>query len=214
MHPQAELLDVLDESGEKTGAVKERAEVHAAGDWHRVFHLWVAREDGTMILQRRSRHKELEPDKVDVTVGGHLRAGESVFDALREAEEEVGLEVRPELLIHLGSWRSERSYPDAIDREHQEVFAYLCDWPLESFSLDCREVYLLYEVPLARLIDLYRDGTPVPVTGFDCQFRNNDALLVADDLIAQARTTSCEQLEELRDWLEKGKGEEDRLKDV
>jgi isopentenyldiphosphate isomerase len=196
-----ELLDVLDDHGQPTGRSKARTEVHAGGDWHRVFHLWVVREDGTLILQRRSRFKDLEPEKVDVTVGGHLRAGESVFGGAREVEEELGLEVGAERLVHLGSWRSERSYPGHIDREFQEVFVTLCDWPLDRYSLDCREVYLLYEVPLARAIDLYRHGTPLPAAGFDCQFRTNDALLIETDLIEQARVSTAEQLEALAAWL-------------
>jgi isopentenyldiphosphate isomerase len=196
-----ELLDVLDESGAATGVTKARSAVHRDGDWHRVLHVWVAREDGTLILQRRSRFKDLEPGKVDVTVGGHLRAGESVLDAAREAEEEIGLEIRPERLAHLGTWRSDRCYPEALDREFQEVFALICDWPLERYSPDCREVYLLYEVPLERAIELYRHGTAVPVAGYDCQFRKNDALLIAEDLIEQARTDVAEQLQALAAWL-------------
>jgi isopentenyldiphosphate isomerase len=196
-----ELLDVLNESGSATGRTKARAQVHRDGDWHRVFHLWIVRDDGTLVLQRRSRHKDLEPNKVDVTVGGHIRAGESVFDAAREVEEELGLEVGPERLSFLGTWRSERGYAGATDREFQEVFALVNDWPLESYSLDCREVYLLYEIPLKRAIELYRDSSPVPVAGFDCQLRRNDALLVEEDLIDQARAIVSEQLEALSVWL-------------
>lgn len=199
---QDELLDVLDESGKATGVRKPRSEVHAAGDWHRVFHLWIVRENGKVLLQKRSRHKDLEPEKVDVTVGGHLSAGESVFDAVREVEEEIGLEVQPEQLSHLGGWRSERNYPNAVDREVQEVFALVNDWPLEEYALDCREVYLLYEVPISRLLDLYRNGTALPAAGYDCQQRVNDALLIEDDLIAQARVTVSEQLEALASWLQ------------
>ena len=202
MHPQDELLDVLDESGEKTGTTKPRSEVHRDGDWHKVFHLWIIREDGALVLQRRSRNKDLEPNKVDVTVGGHLAAGESVFDASREVEEELGLAVTPERLAYLGSWKSERRYDGSVDREFQEVFALVNDWQLEEYSLDCKEVYLLYEIPLKRAIELYRDGIPVPVPGFDCQRRRNDALLVADDLISQARGTVVEQLYALEGWLE------------
>lgn len=201
MSSDDELLDILDESGSVTGETRPREEVHRSGDWHRVFHLWIVRDNGTLLLQRRSRHKDLEPNKVDVTVGGHLRAGESVFDAVREVEEEIGLEVQPERLVHLGSWRSERSYPEARDREFQEVFALICDWPLDRYSLDCQEVYILYELPLSRALALYRDGAPVPAAGYDCQYRINDALLVEDDLIEQARVCVSEQLEALSAWL-------------
>jgi isopentenyldiphosphate isomerase len=54
-----ELLEVLDEAGEPTGARKARAEVHRDGDWHRAFHLWVMHPDGHVLLQRRSRAKDL-----------------------------------------------------------------------------------------------------------------------------------------------------------
>ncbi|MEX2543294.1 MAG: NUDIX domain-containing protein [Trueperaceae bacterium] len=209
MSSDDELLDVLDESGSLTGETRTREEVHRSGAWHRVFHLWIVRDsgthsgtnNGTLLLQRRSLHKDLEPNKVDVTVGGHLRAGESVFDAVREVEEEIGLEVQPERLVHLGSWRSERSYPEARDREFQEVFALICDWPLDRYSLDCREVYILYELPLSRALALYREGAPVPAAGYDCQYRINDALLVEDDLIEQARASVSEQLAALSTWL-------------
>ena len=201
MSQLAELLDVLDETGAKTGEIKPRDAVHRDGDWHRVFHLWIVRSDGTLILQRRSRHKELEPNRVDVTVGGHLGAGESVFGATREVQEELGLAVGPERLAFLGTWKTQRHYERAIDREFQEVFALVNEWSLEEYSLACDEVYLLYEIPLERAIQLYREGTPVPVAGFDCQLRRNDALLVPEDLIEQARKSVSEQLEALAGWL-------------
>ena len=46
-------------------------------------------------LQRRSDGKDLAPGKVDVAVGGHLAAGETWVDALREADEELVLPLAP-----------------------------------------------------------------------------------------------------------------------
>lgn len=201
-----ELLDVLDDSGAATGESKLRDHVHRDGDWHRVFHLWIVRSSGNLLMQRRARHKRIEPNKVDVTVGGHLVAGESVFNAVREVEEEIGLEVRPERLSCLGTWRSERHYPGWVDREFQETYVLLDDRPLEEFFLDCREVYVLYDVPLERAVELYRDGTPLPAPGFDCRQRVNDALLISDDLISEARPVVLEQLESALRWLEAADG--------
>ena len=181
---------------------KPREAVHRDGEWHRVFHLWVVRSDGRVLLQRRSRFKAVAPGKVDVTVGGHLRAGETAFDAVREVEEEIGLRVEPVRLALLGNWRTELVAEGLVDREHAEVFALVDDGPLEEFRLDCQEVYLLYEAPLEGLIALYRDGRPLPVPGFDCQRRRNDALLIGDDLIGGAREVTVQQLEALRAWME------------
>jgi len=204
-----ELFDVLDDTGTPTGRAKRRAAVHRDGDWHRAFHLWVVHPDGYVLLQRRSREKDLAPGKVDVSVGGHLRAGEVWLHALREAEEEIGLEVGPADVEFLGTERSERCYPDgSIDREFQDVYVSLVlDRALHDYHLRCDEVLVLYEAPLARVIELYRDGRPLPVAGWDCQQRRNDALLVPGDLIAEGRAGTLASLERLAAWwVERGGG--------
>ena len=197
----SELIDVLDEQGAPTGISKPRDAIHRDGDWHRAFHLWLVREDHHLLLQRRARSKDLESGKVDVTVGGHYRAGEGINEVVREADEEIGLDLNPVQLSHLGTWKSERVYAHAVDREFQEVYVLVNEQPLDEFQLNCKEVYLLYEVPLERAIALYRDGSHVPVPGFDCQRRENNALLVEDDLIGQARAVTVEALEAIRSWL-------------
>jgi isopentenyldiphosphate isomerase len=197
-----EVLDLLDEHGTPTGATKARADVHRDGDWHRAFHLWVMHPDGYVVLQRRSRAKDLAPGKVDVSVGGHLRAGEIWLDALCEAEEEIGLTLGPGDVEPLGTVRSERGYPDgSLDREFQDVYAMLAEGrELQDYELRCDEVAVLYEAPLERLIELYREGRPLPVAGWDCQQRRNDALLVPEDLIAEGREDTLEALEWLAAW--------------
>ena len=202
MADDTEILDLLDEHGKPTGETKVRAEVHRDGDWHRAFHLWVMHPDGYVLLQRRSGTKDLAPGKVDVSVGGHLRAGEIWLDALREAEEEIGLEVGPADVEFLGTERSDRRYPDgSIDRELQDVYVTLVPGrALHDYHLRCDEVLVLYEAPLARAIELYRDGRPLPVAGWDCQRRRNDALLVPEDLIAEGRAGTVASLERLAAW--------------
>lgn len=197
-----EPLDVLDEHGHPTGEVKPRAEVHRDGDWHRAFHLWVLHPDGYVMLQRRAPGKDLAGGKVDVSVAGHLRSGETLLDALREAEEEIGLELRPGQVEFLETLRSERRYPDGrVDREFQDVYATVVEGrTLSDYFLRCEEVTVLYEASLARVLELYRDGAPLPVAGWDCQQRHNDALLVAEDVIAEGREATLASLERLAAW--------------
>jgi isopentenyldiphosphate isomerase len=199
--PADELLELLDDDGAPLGRGKERARVHADGDWHRAFHLWVVREGRLVLLQRRSRQKDLEGGRIDVSVGGHVRVGETLVDLVREAEEEIGLVVRPGQLVFLGSIRSVRTYEDALDREVQDVYAVRDERPLTEYALACDEVDVLYEVPVERAIDLYREGRYVAAAGYDCQRRVSNALLVEDDLIEQGRAHTARALEWLRDWL-------------
>lgn len=197
-----EWLEVLDAEGAPTGVRKRRFEVHRDGDWHRSFHLWVVKEGRTVLVQRRSSLKDLEPGKVDVSVGGHFRAGEGLTEVVREAEEELGLVVSPHELHYLGARRAVRVYPKMIDREVQEVYVMRAERPLEDYFLDCREVAVLYEAPIEGFIALCRHGGYLPVSGFDCQQRANHALLIPDDLIEQARSDQAEVLERILGWLD------------
>lgn len=195
-----ELLDVLDDVGMPTGSTRARRAVHAEGDWHRTFHLWVVREGNLVVVQRRSRSKAIEPRRLDVTVGGHFRAGETLLDVVREAEEEIGLVVRPGQLTYLGTTRAVRSYEGTLDREFQDVYALRDERPLTAYTLRCDEVETLYEVPIDAFIDLVRTGRYVAATGYDCMQRVSNALLIVDDLVPQGRELAARVLERLRDW--------------
>ncbi len=197
-----EFLDVLTEEGVPTGRSKRRADVHRDGDWHRSFHLWIVKEERYVLFQRRSQRKDLEPGKIDVTVGGHFSAGETLKEVLREPYEELGLDLSPRDISHLTTRKAERFYEGATDREFQEVYVMRCDKRLEEYGLNRQEVYALYEVPLERAIDLYRIGESVAAAGFDAYGRENNALLFAADLIEQAREDVAKTLEEIRAWLE------------
>lgn len=195
-----ERFDVLDEQGRPTGETKPRSSVHRDGDWHRAVHVWIVDAEDRVLLQRRSPAKDLAGGKIDVTVGGHLRAGEAWPHALREVEEEIGVPVDVMDVQRLGTVRSERVYEHAVDRELQEVFAMRRDAPLDDYRLDPREVDTLYAVPLARAVELWRDGRHVPVEGWDAQARPSHALLHVGDLIEEARASTLEELLRLAAW--------------
>ena len=163
-----ELFDVYRADGEPTGRTKPRAAVHRDGDWHRAVHVWVAgRDDETgpfLLMQRRSRAKDTWPGVLDVTVGGHYRAGESLADTLRETEEEIGVTVTLGSLIPLGIRVTAWEEPETglYDRELQDVFLLLDDRPLVDYRPHPAELAELLRIPLAALIDLQR-GNPEPI---------------------------------------------------
>lgn len=198
----AELLDVLDEQGRPTGETKPRGLVHRDGDWHRAVHVWLVRSDGDVVLQRRSADKEIEPLRLDVSVGGHLQAGELDIDAVREVEEELGLFLKPGALHHLLTLTTERRYPGVTDREHQEVYVVRDDTPLAHYVLKPDEVEVVYEVPLGRALALFETGAHVPAPGHDAMRRVNNALLVADDLPSQGRDSLAQELRAVAAWHE------------
>lgn len=147
-----ELFDLCDEQGRPLGRSKPRRLVHRDGDWHRSLHLWVVIEDRShqeqLLLQRRSLAKDTQPGALDLAVAGHLGAGESPLDALREAEEEIGLHVVASLVTRLGVRRRVHACPPVLDREVQEVFFTRTDRTLESLGGDPAEVASLVTLPL------------------------------------------------------------------
>jgi len=195
-----ERFDVLDEQGRPTGETKPRSAVHRDGDWHRAVHVWIVDADDRVLLQRRSPAKDLAGGKIDVTVGGHLRAGEAWPNALREVEEEIGVPVDVMDVHALGTVVSERIYPHAVDRELQEVFAMRRGAPLDGYRLDPSEVDTIYAVPLVRAVELWRDGRHVPAEGWDAQARPSHALLHTGDLIDEARGSTLDELLRLAQW--------------
>jgi isopentenyldiphosphate isomerase/intracellular septation protein A len=59
---------------------------------HPVIHVHIINSKGDIFLQKRSKNKEIQPDKWDTAVGGHVQVGETVDHALvRESEEELGI---------------------------------------------------------------------------------------------------------------------------
>lgn len=172
--PQDEPFDVLDADGQPTGIVKPRGEVHRDGDWHRGLHIWVYGFDEDdrpyVLFQRRSQGKDTWPGALDVTVGGHYRAGETLEDTLRETEEEIGLAARTDELVTLGQRFADAHGPGYIDRELNDVYALRCDLPLAEFRLHPEEVDGIVAVDLEHAIALF-DGSavsiPVRETGLD-----------------------------------------------
>jgi isopentenyl-diphosphate delta-isomerase len=72
--------------------VKMKSEAHAIGLWHRAAHIWIYNSKGEVLLQLRSKDKDLFPNRWDISVAGHVTAGEKVeTSAVREISEEIGL---------------------------------------------------------------------------------------------------------------------------
>jgi isopentenyldiphosphate isomerase len=59
-----------------------------------VVHVVVRNKSGELLMQLRSKDKDIQPDKWDTSVGGHIHSGEEIPVAVvRETKEEIGLKV-------------------------------------------------------------------------------------------------------------------------
>lgn len=169
----SELFDIFDESLAHIG-VKAREAVHRDGDWHQVFHCWVVGRERSgeeyAVLQIRADDKDMYPGKIDISAAGHLEAGESVADGLREIEEELGLRVKFADLVPLGSRLGIARYRDMIDCQICHVFLYECHLPLYAYNYCKDEIKALLKLPLAaglRLLAGELDRLQVATVGYE-----------------------------------------------
>ncbi len=120
-----ELLEVYDPDGHPTGVAKPRGAVHRDGDWHLAFFCWVARPGPNgieLLLQQRALRKDVFPGQFDASSAGHVRFGETLEEAAREVEEELGIRVELAELIGLPRHRQQHHHPNGlIDREHHAL---------------------------------------------------------------------------------------------
>lgn len=123
-----ELLDVLDDNGIKTGIILLRSEVHKKGLWHRIIVVAIINEKNEILIQQRSHNKDKNPDMWDISVTGHLSAGQdSLTAATREISEEVsvslGYSVEVKDFRFMFSFRKEEKVSDNhLDRQFYDFF--------------------------------------------------------------------------------------------
>jgi isopentenyldiphosphate isomerase len=152
-----ELFDVVDADGTPTGEVKRRADVHCDGDWHRAIHVWIYGVDATgpfILFNWRSLLKDTMPGRLDVTVGGHLGAGETVADAFREIEEEIGAALDPARFEFLFR---RQAYGDT-EREVQDVFLVRDDRDLAAYQPNPAELAGLVRLSLATARTIFAES--------------------------------------------------------
>ena len=154
----SEYFDIYDEEQRHIG-VKSRDEVHRDGYWHQVFHCWVIGSDADgspfVILQKRADDKQMYAGKIDLSAAGHLEAGESVRDGIRELEEELGLCVKFEELVPLGRRVDVKKSNGLVDYQICHVFFYECDRRLSEYVYQADEIAGLLKLPIADGLRLF-----------------------------------------------------------
>jgi isopentenyldiphosphate isomerase len=119
-----EFVDVLNEFGTPTGEVKLKSEVHAKGLFHPTIHVWFYTLKGDLLFQKRAFSKNTFPGLWDVSVAGHISAGEKIIDsAIREVKEEIGLTVSESDLKKVGVHKCiQKHNENLVDCEFHHIF--------------------------------------------------------------------------------------------
>jgi isopentenyldiphosphate isomerase len=158
-----EQIDVLNEDGTFTGVVKDKEQIHIDGDWHRAVHIWFVNSKNEVLLQRRAKTKINHPDMWDISVAGHVSAGEgALISALREIEEEIGVTINESELTRIGELKSQSVQNDNtyFNNEINDVYLVRKDIDLTEMTKQDSEVDGLMYIAIDDFKKWIEDGNP------------------------------------------------------
>ena len=137
-----EFIDILTTEGAPTGRTALKSEAHKNGWFHATAHIWLFTTDKKILLQKRALTKKVFPGIWDISVAGHIGAGEEILEgAKREIFEEIGLELKEEDLIKIGTRIHQVSHANGIqDNEHHHVFIAELKTSVKQLTLQKEEV--------------------------------------------------------------------------
>lgn len=137
-----ELIDILTPEGKSTGKTALKSEAHKNGWFHATAHIWFFTSDKRILLQKRALTKKVFPGIWDISVAGHIGAGEEILDgAKREVFEEIGLILENKDFIKIGTRIHQVNHENGIqDNEHHHVFIAELKTPISELTMQPEEV--------------------------------------------------------------------------
>ena len=152
-----EFVDIVDQDGRLSGDICLKSEAHKKGLWHPCVNIWLYNLKGDVLIQKRVADKDTFPDLWDISVAGHIGAGEIPLEAAqRELSEELGLEISIEKLQGIGTYLSDHKHHDElIDREFHYVYIVEFEGSIMDLRLQEEEVSEIKMIPLAEVIEVW-----------------------------------------------------------
>jgi 16S rRNA (adenine1518-N6/adenine1519-N6)-dimethyltransferase len=88
----AEIIDIVDQNDKVIGTAPRKG-IHNTDQLHRASHIFLINSEGQIWLELRAMHCDNYPGHYSSSAAGHISSGEDYLTgALREAEEELGIE--------------------------------------------------------------------------------------------------------------------------
>ncbi|SHK28490.1 Isopentenyldiphosphate isomerase [Maribacter aquivivus] len=154
-----ELIDILDADGNMTKTTAMKSEAHKNGWFHQTVHIWFYTKDGSILMQQRGKEKDVYPLLWDVSVAGHIGAGEDIItSALREIQEEIGLTILPSELEKIGIFKSVKNHSEVLkDYEFHHTFIAKLKSPFSTLQKQDSEVEALKLISLNEFSKVLKD---------------------------------------------------------
>lgn len=160
-----EMIDILDEkNGELTGKIISKKEAHKNGNWHGSIHILIVNNSETRtLLQKRCAKKELYPNMWDISVGGHISAGETpIITAQRELDEELGLNIKDYKIEQVDRIKEQLNNNGIISNEFVTIYIVKGDIDISNIRLQEDEVSEVKWCSKEELNQLISNGEILP----------------------------------------------------
>lgn len=161
-----ELIDILNNKGEKTGETCLKSEAHKKGIYHASVHIWIFDEAKNVLIQKRAANKDTFPNLWDISVAGHISTGEEpLTSALREVNEEIGMQLLKEQLHFIGTFKKRvHHHSHLIDNELHHIYMCQVEFNIDTLKIQKEEVSALQAIKLNELTKKVKTAVFVPRT--------------------------------------------------
>jgi isopentenyldiphosphate isomerase len=192
-----EYLDIYTDKFKHIGTC-EKKECHLKGYWHKVITVLVINpEKRTVYFQRKMPADKVVTENnalLDFTVGGHIQAGETEEDSVREIKEELLEDVPLSELVFLGIRQTAATVtPTYIANEFQYIYLYPTSKTLNDFNVNGDEIARLVEVDLDDALKLFFNEVE-SINSKEKYLDENQKYVINDRKITKKNFMECYQI--------------------
>ena len=138
-------------------------DIHQKGLWHQTVAFWLFNKEKKVVyLQLRGPKNRVGANTFDASSGGHLSAGETKEDGIRELKEELGLEVLKKSCLYFKMVKNQVHLPHYVNNEFCHIYFVETDKCLSDFVLEEGEVSNLFEFSIEK-VDSFLSGEEVEI---------------------------------------------------
>ena len=129
-----EQWEVLDGDGNPTGEIMEKYDkkVFERGMYHLGTDVWIINSENKILIQKRSEQKRLEPNVWAMTGGSVMLGEKSPQTIVREAKEELNIDINPNNLKLITKFRTGNVWID--------TYILKCDYDVSKMKFQEEEV--------------------------------------------------------------------------
>lgn len=152
-------VDIVSEDNEYLGYKLPIYYANKKNLWHRGSHVIITTPNNKFIIEKRSPNIIFAPNYLDISLGGHVDAGEiPLKTAFRETLEELGIELSEKKFRLLNIVKLSRYHPryKTHTRQHTYVFSVRLDSDKPTFNIqnsEVSEVFILSQKQVYKLIN-------------------------------------------------------------